>query len=139
MQGLKKEMDIDVRVIGVTNSSEMLLSEQGLSLTDWEKQFQRWAQTSQPHILCLLYCAERAWQTARCLAPAVFWWWYWAGGRCGSCNLALYSKLLSLCFLNSATLPFPHTSPHLPPAGRLSPPTCSALATTSPPASCPTQ
>ena len=55
LQGLKKEMDIDVRVIGVTNSSEMLLSEQGLSLTDWEKQFERWAQTSQPHILCLLY------------------------------------------------------------------------------------
>ena len=41
MQGLKKEMDIDVRVIGVTNSSEMLLSEQGLSLTDWEQQFKR--------------------------------------------------------------------------------------------------
>ena len=42
LQGLKHEMDIDVRVVGVTNSSDMLLSEQGLSLTDWEQQFDRW-------------------------------------------------------------------------------------------------
>ncbi len=72
LQGLKKEMDIDVRVIGVTNSSQMLLSEQGLSLTDWEQQFERWAQTGQPCTPCFMYSAERAPQIVRCLAPAVF-------------------------------------------------------------------
>ena len=42
-QELKEELDIDVRVLGIASSSRMLLSEEGIDLSNWRDDFSQCA------------------------------------------------------------------------------------------------
>lgn len=39
MQNLDAEYNMDVRVLGISGSSQMVLSEHGIDLTQWEQQY----------------------------------------------------------------------------------------------------
>ena len=41
MQNLGAEYNMDVRVLGISGSSQMVLSEHGIDLTQWEQQYSR--------------------------------------------------------------------------------------------------
>lgn len=38
---MKSNLDIDIRVLGIASSSRMLLSEEGIDLSNWKEQFAR--------------------------------------------------------------------------------------------------
>ena len=39
MQELKEDFDIDVRILGITNSRQMLLSDRPIDINKWESNF----------------------------------------------------------------------------------------------------
>ena len=41
MQALGAEYNMDVRVLGITGSSQMMLSEHGIDLADWQQSYSR--------------------------------------------------------------------------------------------------
>ena len=41
VQELREEFDIDVRVLGITGSSRMLMSDTAIGLADWQEQYSR--------------------------------------------------------------------------------------------------
>ena len=53
LQALGAEYNMDVRVLGISGSSQMLLSEHGIDLSQWEQQYSRCAfpdALSPPHV-----------------------------------------------------------------------------------------
>ena len=43
MQALGAEYNMDVRVLGITGSKQMMLSEHGIDLADWQQSYKRYA------------------------------------------------------------------------------------------------